>query len=122
MRIILGVVGLIEITQQMSYMCIELTEMACCGEKKRWSLLLEAATYIKLYGQQQSGKSWCVPGRQQMRVTVMNEETFIGHLQRKIFKVCSMFLRRGGSIRWKFHPLYSTVTESRRYSSQIVLL
>ena len=41
-------------------------------------------------------------------VAVLKEETIIGHLPRKMSKVCSLFLRRGGSIRCK-------VTGSRRY-------
>ena len=45
-------------------------------------------------------------------VAVRNEETIIGHLPRKISKVCSLFLRRGGSIR-------CTVTGSRRHSSDL---
>ena len=45
-------------------------------------------------------------------VAVLKEETIIGHLPRKMSKVCSLFLRRGGSIRCK-------VTGSRRYSSDL---
>ena len=45
-------------------------------------------------------------------VAVTKEETIIGHLPRKLSKVCSLFLRRGGSIR-------STVTGRRRYSSDL---
>lgn len=45
-------------------------------------------------------------------VAVLKEETIIGHLARKMSKVCSLFLRRGGSIRCK-------VTGSRRYSSDL---
>ena len=28
--------------------------------KRRWFLALEATTYTRIYGQQQSGKYWCV--------------------------------------------------------------
>ena len=45
-------------------------------------------------------------------VAVLKEETIIGHLPRKMSKVCSLFLRRCGSIRCK-------VTGSRRYSSDL---
>ena len=45
-------------------------------------------------------------------VAVLKEETIIGHLPRKMSKICSLFLRRGGSIRCK-------VTGSRRYSSDL---
>ena len=45
-------------------------------------------------------------------VAVLKEETIIGHLPRKMSKVCSLFLRRGGSICCK-------VTGSRRYSSDL---
>ena len=45
-------------------------------------------------------------------VAVLKEETIIGHLPWKMSKVCSLFLRRGGSIRCK-------VTGSRRYSSDL---
>ena len=45
-------------------------------------------------------------------VAVLKEETIIGHLLRKMSKVCSLFLRKGGSIRCK-------VTGSRHYSSNL---
>ena len=45
-------------------------------------------------------------------VAVLKEETIIEHLPRKMSKICSLFLRRGGSIRCK-------VTGSRRYSSDL---
>lgn len=45
-------------------------------------------------------------------VAVLKEEMIIGHLPRKMSKVCSLFLRRGGSIRCK-------VTSGRRYSSDL---
>ncbi len=48
-------------------------------------------------------------------VAVRNEETIIGHLPRKISKVCSLFLRRGGSIR-------CTVTGSRRHYVRVLVL
>ena len=57
-----------------------------------------------------------------MQPTVMNEQTIIGHLPRKISKVCSVFLQKGGSIRWMEYAQYSTMTGSRRYSLQKVLL
>ena len=47
-------------------------------------------------------------------VAVLKQETIIGHLPRKISKVCSLFLRRGGSIR-------CTVTGSRRHPSDLAL-
>ena len=46
-------------------------------------------------------------------VAVTKAATIIGHLPRKLSKVCSLFLRRGGSIR-------STVTGRRRYSSDLL--
>ena len=42
-------------------------------------------------------------------IAVLKHGTIIGHLPRKISKMCSLFLRRGGSIR-------CTVTGSMRYS------
>ena len=45
-------------------------------------------------------------------VAVLKEETIIGHLLRKMSKVCFLFLRKGGSIRCK-------VTGSRHYSSNL---
>ena len=47
-------------------------------------------------------------------VAVLKQGTVIGHLPRKISKVCSLFLRRGGSIR-------CTVTWSRRHPSDLPL-
>ena len=41
-------------------------------------------------------------------VAILKQESVIGHLPRKISKVCSLFLPRGGSIR-------CTVTGSRRH-------
>ena len=46
-------------------------------------------------------------------VAVTKAATVIGRLPRKLSKVCSLFLRRGGSIR-------STVTGRRRYSSDLL--
>ena len=46
-------------------------------------------------------------------VAVTKAATIIGHLPRKLSKVCSLFLRRGGSIRF-------TVTGRRRYSSDLL--
>ena len=46
-------------------------------------------------------------------VAVTKAAAIIGHLPRKLSKVCSLFLRRGGSIR-------STVTGRRRYSSDLL--
>ena len=42
-------------------------------------------------------------------VAVVKDRQIIGHLPRKISKVCSLFIRRGGSIQ-------CTVTGGRRYS------
>ena len=44
-------------------------------------------------------------------VAVLKEETIIGHLQRKMSKLCSLFLRRGGS-------MCCRVTGSRQYLSE----
>ena len=48
-------------------------------------------------------------------IAVLKQETIIGHLPRKISKVCSLFLRSGGSIRY-------TVTGSRRHPSDLSLV
>ena len=45
-------------------------------------------------------------------VAVKKDRTIIGHLPRKISRVCLLFLRRGGSIR-------CIVIERRRYSSDL---
>ena len=42
-------------------------------------------------------------------VAVKKDETIVGHLPRKLSRICSLFLRRGGTI-------CCTVTGSRRYS------
>ena len=46
-------------------------------------------------------------------VAVTKAATIIGHLPRKLSKVCSLFLRKGGSIR-------STVTGRRRYWNDLL--
>ena len=46
-------------------------------------------------------------------VAVMRGGTVIGHVPRKILSVCSLFLRRGGSITCH-------VTSGRRYSGDLV--
>ena len=61
----------------------------------------------RLSGRQQSGPT---NSADRYVVAILKEETIIGHLPRKISKVCSLFLRRDGSIRCK-------VTGSRRYCS-----
>ena len=45
-------------------------------------------------------------------VAVKKDGTVIGHLPRKVSRVCSLFLRRGGSI-------HCTVTGRRRYSTDL---
>lgn len=45
-------------------------------------------------------------------VAVIKSGTVIGHLPRKISKVCSLFLRRGGTI-------HCIVSGSRRYSADL---
>ena len=45
-------------------------------------------------------------------VSVKKDGTIIGHLPRKVSRVCSLFLRRGGMIR-------CTVTGRRRYSGDL---
>ena len=45
-------------------------------------------------------------------VAVKREGTIVGHLPREMTRVCSLFLRRGGSIT-------CTVTGHRRYSSDL---
>lgn len=45
-------------------------------------------------------------------VAVLKDDVIVGHLPRKIAKLCSLFLRRGGSID-------CTVTGRRRYSADL---
>ena len=45
-------------------------------------------------------------------VSVMNGGTIVGHLPKNISRVCSLFLRRGGSLTCR-------VTGRRRYSSDL---
>ena len=45
-------------------------------------------------------------------VAVIKDGVIIGHLPRKVSRVCSLFLRRGGSIQ-------CTVVGRRRYSSDL---
>ena len=45
-------------------------------------------------------------------VAVIKDGTIIGHLPKKLSKICSIFLRRGGSITCE-------VTGSRRYSADL---
>ena len=85
--------------------------------------MLEATTCTTIYGQRYMGSSdWGRAGVWQptymadrYAVAVLKQETIIEHFPRKISKVCSLFLRRGGSIR-------CTVTGSRRHSSDLSLV
>ena len=43
---------------------------------------------------------------------IEGEERFVGHVPRQISAICSLFIRRGGTIR-------CTVTGSRRYSADL---
>ena len=99
-----------------------LVEMAWCGERK-WCVLLQATMCIKLYGQQQSQKSWCVPERQWMwrigtcsyAVKVMNKKPSLDTYQERFLNMFGVLTKRrfhmlelpyaGTSIRWKFHTL-----------------
>ena len=45
-------------------------------------------------------------------VSVVKDDVIVGHLPKKISKICSLFLRRGGSIT-------SEVTGNRRYSADL---
>ena len=80
--------------------------------KRRWSVLFEATTYIKLVWEAAIAEELvctreATNAAHRYTTTVMNKETIIGHLPRKISKVCSMFLQRGGSMRWKLNTLYT---------------
>ena len=46
-------------------------------------------------------------------VAVKKDDSVVGHLPKKISKICSLFLRRRGSIRCR-------VTGSRRYSADLI--
>ena len=52
----------------------------------------------------------CDDGRDRYAVAVKKSGTIIGHLPRKLSRVCLLFLRRGGTI-------ICTVTGGRRYSA-----
>ena len=76
--------------------------------------VFEATTYIRKYGRQLLEKSWCVQENSHDRYTaaVKRERRIIGHLPRKLSRLCLLFLRRGGAI-------FCTVTGGRRYSGDL---
>jgi len=51
-------------------------------------------------------------GRDRYAVAVIKDDEIIGHLPRKILRICSLFLLRGGSIKCR-------VNGSRRYSADL---
>ncbi len=51
-------------------------------------------------------------GRDRYAVAVIKDGVAIGHLPRKVLRVCSLFLRRGGTI-------HCRVTGGRRFSSDL---
>ena len=75
-------------------------------------------TYTKNTGKRQLEKNWSVSGSAGMElmpmlyIAVVREGTVVGHVPRRISRVCSLFIRRGGVIR-------CCVTDRRRYSSDL---
>ena len=90
--------------------------MACYGEKEVACCVRGYHVYKDIWAEAIGEELVCIrePTNTADRyaVAVLRRETIIGHLPRKISKVCSLFLRRGGSIR-------CTVTGSRRHSSDL---
>ena len=69
------------------------------------------------YGQQLLESLFVVLGEptntiDQYTVAVIRSGLVVGHLPKKISRVCSLFLRRGGTI-------YCIVTNTRRYSADL---
>ena len=93
-------------------------EMACHGEKEVTSCVRGYHVYKDIWaaaiGEEQVCDREPTNMADRYAVAVLKQETVIGHLPRKISKVCSLFLRRGGSIR-------CTVTGSRRHPSDLPL-
>ena len=94
-------------------------EMACRGEKEVTCRVRGYRVYKDIWAAAIGEELVC--GREptnmadRYAVAVLKQETIIGHLPRKISKVCSLFLRRGGSIR-------CAVTGSRRHPSDLSLV
>ena len=92
--------------------------MACHGEKEVACCVRGYHVYKDIWAAATGEELVCsreptnTADRYMYVVAVLKQETIIGHLPRKISKVCSLFLRRGGSIR-------CTVTGSRRHSSDL---
>ena len=91
-------------------------EMACRGEKEVTCCVRGYHVYKDIWATAIGEELGC--GREptnmadRYAVAVLKQETVIGYLPKKISKVCSLFLRRGGSIR-------CTVTGSRRHPSDL---
>ena len=77
--------------------------MACRGEKEVTCRVRGYHVYNDIWAAAIGEELVCVREPTNMAdryaVAVLKQETIIGHLPRKILKVCSLFLRRGGSIR-----------------------
>ena len=91
-------------------------EMACRGEKEVTCCVRGYHVYKDIWAAAIGEELVC--GREttnmadRYAVAVLKQETVIGRLPRKISKVCSLFLRRGGSI-------HCTMTGSRHHPSDL---
>ena len=87
---------------------MEETEMPCCVR----GYLIYSAIWTAAIGEELVCSREPTNATDRYAVTVEKDGTIIGHLPRKISKVCSVFLRRGGSIN-------CTVTGGKRYSADL---
>ena len=93
-----------------SYTCAVYTR-ACNGEKTD-EQLCERLSCLQYYMDSSGGRRTGVHQRTYKCYRQVCDEVIIGHLPKRISKICSLFLRRGGSIT-------CTVTGGRRYSGDL---
>ena len=75
---------------------IELNEVACCDEKKMECVIrrynIYKATWAAAIWEELVCTREATNAANRYTITVMKEETIIGHLPRKISKVCLVFI------------------------------
>ena len=57
------------------------------------------AIYVAVVGEELVRRREPTNSADRYVIAVLKEETIVGHLSRKMFKLCCLFLRRGGSMR-----------------------
>lgn len=89
-------------------MLMEETELPSCIRRHH----IYKSTWTPTIGEQLECKRECTNAYDRYAVAVVKNQEIVGHLPRKISKICSLFLRRGGNI-------LCTVSGRRRHSTDL---